>query len=174
METQTSEPRRPIGSRRRRGKEERGESAGPGGGSREPGAQGRKRGRGARRRESPAPHSGPPFPHRALQVLVPSTPRARTRQAGTRSPDPPLKRPRREAPVPVRAALPPLVRARAPVRPPSGSPRAASRDRAQPRRQRRPRGASAAVAEAAGAAAPPAWSGRRGGVEKKGASDRNG
>lgn len=115
METQTSEP---DGQSEAAAGGEGGEkSAGGGGGSREPGEQGRKRGRGARRRESPARHSRPPFPHRALQVLVSPPPRARARQTETRSPDPPLKRPLREAPVPVRAALPPLVRARAPARP---------------------------------------------------------
>ncbi|XP_075810470.1 uncharacterized protein LOC142838750 [Microtus pennsylvanicus] len=60
-----------------------------------------------------------------------------------------------------RAALT-SARARAPVRPPSGSPRAASRDRAQPRRQRRPREHRRRWQRQREAAAPPAWSGRRG------------
>lgn len=178
METQTSEARRPIGGRRRReGERRRGR-----GQRRDPRAQGRKReGRRGGASRPPCTLATLSVPRAASSAL-----RARARQQGARSPDPPLKRPLGEAPpVPVgpsRANLRSCARARPAARPParslarppSGSPRAASRDRAQPRRQRRPREHRRLWQRQREAAAPPAWSGRCGGVEKKGASDRNG
>lgn len=115
--------RRPIGSRRRRGR--RAGEAQEGAGA--AGSPARREGRegGARGGASHPPRTpGHPFhtarfkfwsPHHTH--TQPPKPRTRARRPGTRSPDPPLKRPLREAPVPVRAAVPPLVRARAPARP---------------------------------------------------------